>query len=475
MDQDTLTNIALVLGFILLGGVFAGTELALVSLRESQVNRLEKQGHRGARVAAVARNPNRFLAAVQIGVTVAGFFSAAYGASTLAPDFVPVLEEAGVPSGASEPVALVALTLVIAYLSLVLGELVPKRLALQRAGTVALVVGPPLDRFAGLMRPVIWLLSVSTNAVIRLLGGDPRATSEEMTDEELRDLVIAHEGLADDERRILNDVFDAADRSLSEVMRPRGEVAFLPARLTVAEAVQEVGDKPYSRYPVTGEDFDDVIGFLHVRDLLGAPATTTVRRLAREVLHLPSTNRVLPSLSRMRREGIHIAVVVDEYGGTDGIVTLEDLVEELVGDIRDEYDLDDRRDDLPGGPTAIDAGLTIEEFSERTGVELEDGPYETAAGFVLDRLGRLAVEGDVVVVGTQEVVVTEVQNRRITRLLVRPITARTASTGPDRVDAGAGEVPTDDPHRRHDHVGAPPPGEAGIEGPGREAGAARQA
>ncbi|EYR63997.1 membrane protein [Actinotalea ferrariae CF5-4] len=445
MDQDTLTNIALVLGFILLGGLFAGTELALVSLRDSQVNRLEKQGHRGARVAAVARNPNRFLAAVQIGVTVAGFFSAAYGASTLAPDFVPVLEQVGVPENLSEPASLVALTLVIAYLSLVLGELVPKRLALQRAATVALVVGPPLDRFAGLMRPVIWLLSVSTNAVIRLLGGDPRATSEEMTDEELRDLVIAHEGLADDERRILNDVFDAADRSLSEVMRPRGEVAFLPARLTVAEAVQEVGDKPYSRYPVTGEDFDDVIGFLHVRDLLGAAASTTVRRLSREVLHLPSTNRVLPSLSRMRREGVHIAVVVDEYGGTDGIVTLEDLVEELVGDIRDEYDLEDRRDDVPGGPTVIDAGLTIEEFAERTGVDLEDGPYETAAGFVLDRLGRLATEGDVVVVGTQEVVVTEVQNRRITRLLVRPLTVgprsgATAPTGATRPAPGPDDV-----------------------------------
>nr|WP_297427623.1 hemolysin family protein [uncultured Actinotalea sp.] len=459
MDQGTVTNIALVLGFILLGGLFAGTELALVSLRESQVNRLEKQGHRGARVAAVARNPNRFLAAVQIGVTVAGFFSAAYGASTLAPDFVPVLEEAGVPDGAAEPVALVALTLVIAYLSLVLGELVPKRLALQRAATVALVVGPPLDRFAGLMRPVIWLLSVSTNAVIRILGGDPRATSEEMTDEELRDLVIAHEGLADDERRILNDVFDAADRSLSEVMRPRGEVAFLPARLTVAEAVVEVTDKPYSRYPVTGEDFDDVVGFLHVRDLLGAPAGTTVRRLAREVLHLPSTNRVLPSLSRMRREGIHIAVVVDEYGGTDGIVTLEDLVEELVGDIRDEYDLEDHaREELGGGPTTIDAGLTIEEFGERTGVDLEDGPYETAAGFVLDRLGRLAVEGDLVVVGGHEVVVVEVHNRRITRLLVRSATPHATPHGPDDTE-GTGTASGDAP---------PPPDARGDRGDARD-------
>ncbi|MGO1288057.1 MAG: CNNM domain-containing protein, partial [Cellulosimicrobium funkei] len=180
MDSGTWTNIGLVLLFILVGGVFAGTEIALVSLRESQVARIEKQSARGARVAAVARDPNRFLAAVQIGVTVAGFFSAAYGASTLAPDLAPALEDLGLSSGLADTVALVGLTLVIAYLSLVLGELVPKRIALQRSAGVALVVAPPLDRFATLMRPVIWLLSRSTDGVVRLLGGDPSARSEEM-------------------------------------------------------------------------------------------------------------------------------------------------------------------------------------------------------------------------------------------------------------------------------------------------------
>ena len=420
MDQGTWLNIGLVMAFLLNGGEFAGTEIALVSLRESQVNRLATQGGRGARVAAVARDPNRFLAAVQIGVTVAGFFSAAYGASTLAPDFVPVLEGLGIPSGLADTLALVVLTLVIAYLSLVLGELVPKRFALQRSQAIALAVGPPLDRFATLMRPVVWLLSVSTNAMVRLLGGDPHARSEEMSEEELRDMVIGHEGLEEDERRILNDVFDAADRSLSEVMRPRGEVAFLPAALSIAEATTAVHQRPYSRYPVTGEDFDDVLGFLHVRDLLGADPQATVGDLTRDLLHLPSTNRLLPSLSQMRAQGVHIAVVVDEYGGTDGIVTLEDLVEELVGDIRDEYDTREPvRAALPDGSFSIDAGVTIEEFAEETGVELEDGPYETAAGFVVDRLERLAEVGDVVEVGEHALHVSEVDGRRILRLEVR--------------------------------------------------------
>jgi putative hemolysin len=420
MDVETLLNIGLVLLFVLIGGVFAGTEIALVSLRESQVNRLAAQGARGARVAQVARDPNRFLAAVQIGVTVAGFFSAAYGASTLAPDFVPGLEALGVPAGIAETLSLVVLTLIVAYLSLVLGELVPKRFALQRAQTVALLVGPALDRFATVVRPVVWVLSVSTNTVVRLLGGDPHARSEVMSQHELRDLVSAHEGLADDERRILDDVFDAADRPLSEVLRPRADVTFLPAALTAEEAVAVVLRCPYSRYPVTGEDFDDVVGFLHVRELLGAEPTATVGDLARELLFLPSTNHVLPSLSEMRARGVHIAVVVDEYGGTDGIVTLEDLVEELVGDIRDEYDPQEPRREARPGVRDVDAGLTIEEFAEQTGVELADGPYETAAGFVVNRLGRLAKVGDVVEVSAHRLRVAEVDGRRILRIEVRP-------------------------------------------------------
>lgn len=420
MDTGTILNAALVLVFVLIGGVFAGTELALVSLRQSQLGRLEQQGRRGARVAAVARTPNRFLAAVQIGVTVAGFFSAAYGASTLAPDFVPLLVGLGLSEGVASPVALFTLTLLIAYLSLVLGELVPKRLALQRAQAVSLAVGPPLDRFATLMRPVVWLLSVSTDAVVRLLGGDPRATTEEMSGEELRDLVAGHQELAEDERRILDDVFAAGDRTLGEVMRPRGEVTFLAGGLSLPDAAAIVASSPYSRYPVTGEGFDDIIGFLHVRDLLGVvDDDRTVAHLARPVPFLPVTNRLLPSLSVLRAQGDHIAIVVDEYGGTDGIVTLEDMVEELVGEIHDEYDVPEpARLAEAGGHRVVDARVTIEEFASITGVPLTDGPYETAAGYVIHRLGRLAKVGDRVAVDGHELVVTEVEGRRLTRLTV---------------------------------------------------------
>ena len=438
MDGATWFNIGLVLLFILIGGLFAGTEIALISLRKGQLAALERKGRRGRRVGAVARDPNRFLAAVQIGVTMAGFFGAAYGAATLAPDFVPGLERVGLPTVLAENVALIGSTLAVVYLSLVLGELVPKRIALQRSMAVAVAVGPALDRFATVVRPVIWLLSVSTNAVVRLLGGNPHAGREEMSEEELRELIIGHEGLTLDERSLLSDVFEAADRSISEVMRPRGEVAFVAADLTVLEAIAFVQERQFSRYPVTGDGFDDVLGFLHVRDLVAADPGATVGDLTRPILELPATNQLLPSLSYLRREGAHIALVVDEYGGTDGIVTLEDMVEELVGEIYDEYDNEQplvRRVD--GGWLDVEGLLTIEEFAERTGVVLDDGPYETVGGYIVNELGRLAEPGDSVPVDGHSLVVTEVARRRIVHLDVVAVAQDDADDATEATDDGA--------------------------------------
>ncbi|TYL46336.1 HlyC/CorC family transporter [Nocardioides sp. BGMRC 2183] len=435
MDSQTFVNLGLVLVFVLVGGVFAATELALVSLRESQVNQLEQRGSRGARVAAVARDPNRFLAAVQIGVTVAGFLSAAYGGSTLAPDVAPYLVDLGLGADAADTVALVVMTLLIAYLSLVFGELVPKRIALQRSAGLALLTAPVLDRFATLMRPVIWLLSVSTNAVVRLLGGDPNATGEVVSKEELREIVTTNESLGDDERQILTDLFGATKRTLKEVMRPRSEVAFVDADQALTAATAEVRDQPYSRYPVIGDNFDDVVGMLHVRDLLEIEADDprTVGDVRREILMLPSTNRLLPSVATMRQTGHHLAVVVDEYGGTDGIVTLEDLVEEIIGDIRDEYD--EPVAVVPiDGVTTLPGGLTIEDFSEETGVELPDGGYETVAGYVVARLGRIPEIGDDVVVGEHRLEVAEMVGRRVTQVAVGPA---------ERTEPEHAVVPTD--------------------------------
>ena len=350
-----MINLLLVLLFVLIGGVFAATEMALVSLRESQIRQMERGRGAAQTVARLARDSGLFLSAVQIGVTFAGFFSSAFGASTVAPQIAPYLERVGMGESAASISALVLMTILISYLSLVLGELVPKRIAMQQAQRVSLVVAPPLKVFATLMRPVIWIVDASSAGVLRLLGFDPDAR--------------------------------AADMVAYPADRPLGEVA------------ADVTDRPYSRYPVYGESLDDIVGFIHVRDMLEhiGRGDEPVGGFVRPIASFPGAISLPEAMSQMRASGQHIAMVVDEYGGTDGMVTLEDLLEELVGEIWDEYDTGPRREFLRLHESRHFAGATnLEDFADATGVQLPDGPYETVAGWLLTNLGRLGRVGDVV-------------------------------------------------------------------------------
>ncbi len=397
--STVLLNIALILVLIICGGIFAAAEMALVSLRESQIKQLVHRGKRGQTVARLAENPNRFLSAVQVGVTLFGFLSAAFGGATLADDLSPLLQRTGLSEPVADTIALVLITVVIAYASIVLGELVAKRLALQRAEGVALALAPMIDFVARIAKPVIWLLGVSTNAVVRVLGGDPKAGREEVTDEEIRALVGASTTLGDEERQIVEEVFAAGERSLREVMLPRTEVDFLPGDMPAHRAVRELIKAPHSRYPVTGESADDILGFVHVRDLLDPEISTRtlpVSELARPVLSMPDTVPVLRALSDMRRASAHLAIVLDEYGGTAGIVTMEDLMEELVGEITDEYDVVVEERVSSRGDLVIDGLTTLDEFEEKTSLVLPEGPYDTLAGYFMAQLGQLPAVGDVV-------------------------------------------------------------------------------
>ncbi len=440
-DENTMSlglNIALILFFLLLGSVFAGTELALVSLRGSQIDQMEQEDARGARVAKIAHDPNTFLSSVQIGVTLSGFLSASFGASSIAPYLIPIVEQWGVPTGFASGLVNVVLTLVISYLSIVISEMVPKRIAMQRSEQIARAVVPAIDVFSKICRPIIWLIGKNTNGIVRLLGFDPNETESEVSDDELRVLVNSNTNLGKDERTILDDVFDASETIVAEVMRPRADVVFIDADQPIAEAAEFVRNQPYSRYPVTGKDFDDVIGFVHVRDLLDVrdPNATTVRDVTREGISLPGTSKLLPSLELLRKRGIHLAVVIDEYGGTDGIVTLEDMTEELVGDIRDEYDLPTekggerrRRTVFVNGVATIEGGMTIEDFADLTGIELEDGPYETVAGYFLAHTGKMGQVGDVLHSDDgYDMVVMAIDGRRIETIEVRRADAAKGTT-----------------------------------------------
>ncbi len=421
--SSLLVNIGIVLVFVLIGGFFAAAEIALVSLRESQVAQMDGRGGRGRAVRRLHEHPNRFLSAVQIGVTFAGFLSAAFGASTIADDVAPVFAGWGLSDQVADVLALVLITLVIAYLSLVLGELAPKRLALQRAEGFALAAAPAIEFIAKISTPLIWLLSKSTNVIVRLAGGDPKAAREQISELELRELVAGHSELDDEERKLLEEVFTANDQQLREVMVPRTEVDFLDASTPLFKALKDAAKMPHSRYPVVRGSADDVSGFVHVRDLFDpelSGRSVRVGELARPVLMLPGTNRVLSSLQQMRREGQHLAIVVDEYGGTAGIVTLEDLVEEIVGDIRDEYDVDEPETTRVGETIEVDGLLNIEDFLDETGLELPEGPYETATGFIVNQLGRFPRRGDRVRVNGHSLDVVEVEGRRASRVRVTP-------------------------------------------------------
>ena len=421
--SQVFSNIAIVLSLILLGGLFVAAEIALISLRESQIKQLANKGKRGARVAALAENPNRFLAAAQVGVTFCGFLSAALGAERLGVYVEPELVKLGLNEGVASTISLVGITIVIAYFSLVFGELVPKRLALFRTEAIALASAGIIDWLAKLFRPIIWLLSKSTDFVVRMFGLDPTEQRTQISEEELLDLVAGHAALSDEERDIVEEVFNASERQVHEVMVPRTEVDFMDASLTVGKAIALAIDKAHSRYPVVRGSSDEVIGFIHVRDLLDTSLVSPggkIQELVRNIMFLPGTKGILPALTEMRNQGQHVAIVLDEYGGTDGIITLEDLVECLIGDIRDEYD-DQTKEiahEARTGDFEIDGLISIEELLDEAGIEIPEGPYETASGFVMHFLGRIPVENDVVSINGLRITVLSMEGKRAGQLLI---------------------------------------------------------
>jgi putative hemolysin len=418
-----LSAILIVFALIIVAALFVAAEIAQISLRESQVKQMALRGKRGARVAKLASNPNRLLAAAQVGVTFCGFLSAALGAEKLGVHFIPWLVDRGISEKSATTISLITVTIVIAYFSLVLGELVPKRLALFRTEPIALWSAAIVDYIAMAFRPIIWLLSKSTDQVVRLFGIDPKEQREQMSEEELLDLVAGHAALTDEERDIVEEVFNASERQVHEVMVPRTEVDFIDGSLTIAKAIALASEKSHSRYPVVRGSSDEVIGFIHVRDLIDPSLVNSqakIQELSRSIMFLPGTKGILPALTEMRAQRQHLAIVLDEYGGTDGIVTMEDLVETLIGDIRDEYDGDEQ--DLAAssrtGDFEVDGLMSLEDLSQQAGVEIPEGPYETISGFVMHFLGRIPVAGDLLNVNGIRITVLSMEGKRVGRLLI---------------------------------------------------------
>ncbi|WP_282776397.1 MULTISPECIES: hemolysin family protein [unclassified Nocardia] len=415
-------NLALVAVLVIANALFAGSEIALISLRDSQITRLDRQrGTAAVRILVrLARDPNRYLATIQIGITLAGFLASATAAVTLAEPLATALEFLG---ATAQPVAVITVTLLLTFATLVLGELAPKRLAMQYSQRWALLAARPIDLLSRLSRPIVWLLATATDLTVRLFGGDPKASREQLSPAELRDLVAGHRGLTPEQRTIILGALDIHERVLRQILVPRRAVFTLPADLPVTDASHALAHAGHSRAPVVaGTHLDDTIGVVNLRTLLDD--ATSLTDAARPATVLPDTLRVSDALRRFKNDHEQFALVVNEHGTVEGIVTLEDLLEEIVGEIYDDTD----RDLLavhhePDGSLLLPGSFPVHDLTD-LGVDLADAPdgdYTTIAGMALILLGRIPrMAGDRLPLTDWTIEITGTDTNTITEVRLHP-------------------------------------------------------
>jgi putative hemolysin len=405
---------------ILLNAFFVAAEYGLVTARRTRIVELQHQGNRRARdVLRITSDPPRFIAAMQLGVTLTSLGIGALGEVALSRLFDKAI---------STVLAVLFAYLVLTFLHVVIGELVPKGIALGHSEGTALFVSAPVRFFFIVMRPVVWFLEISTEIVLRWLGQRPPGADDDVLSEaELRMLVsqsTQHGEIEQGEQEMLYKVFDFADKEAKDVMVPRPEVVALSIDLPPEQCLEAVMDSPYTRYPVYRESLDNVVGILHVRDLFRALRDqgmheVKVEDIIRPAHIVPETKDLAALLAEFRRANQHMAIVVDEYGDMEGIVTLEDLLEEIVGDIEDEFDLPDESiEQIDEDTVVIDGTFPIDDFNERFKTTMPDEDYHTMAGFVFGLLGRQPEAGDTITHDGMRFDVLEVEGSRILKLAV---------------------------------------------------------
>ena len=406
-----------VAALILLNAFFVAGEYGLITARRTRLRELDEQGNRRARaVLRIVSDPPRFIAAMQLGVTGTSLAIGALGEQALAKVFDPIM---------ASVLAFVFAFLIITFLHVVIGELVPKGFALRHSDKVALAVSAPVRGFFIAFKPLIWVLQRSSEGILRALGTEPPGGEDAAHSEaELKMLVSSSTEIEGQEQEMLYRVFDFAEKEVSTVMVPRPEVVALSIEMPPEEALAAVIDSPYTRYPVYRESLDEIVGILHVRDLFSALvdrgiAGVQLQQLLRPAHIVPETKDLAALLTDFRRTNQHMAIVVDEYGDLEGIVTLEDLLEEIVGDIEDEFDLPDESvEKLPDGRLRIGGTFPIDDFNEQFGRALPIEDYHTIGGFVFGLLGRAPEPGDEVAADGCRFEVLEVEGSRIERLEV---------------------------------------------------------
>jgi putative hemolysin len=419
-------QLALIAVLVALNALFAGAELALITLNRAQLERMRRAGGRAAVAARLAEDPTRFLSTIQIGITFAGFLASAIAAVSLADPLLPAFEN--LIGDAARPVAVFLVTLALAFATLVLGELAPKRIAMQRAEGWAAFSARPLWLLSQVGRPLVWLLSFATNLVVRLSGTDPSAVREPMSADEIRDIISSTAALGATQRRVISGALESSELTVREVLVPRTDIVAIPIDETVAEGIARLMAARHTRAPVFREDLDHVVGTVHILDLVDASGT--VGDHVREVPVFPEFVRVLDALRQMQTQRVQMAMVSDEHGGIDGMVTVEDLVEEIVGEIFDEFDAKVAavRHQVDGS-LVLEGSFPLHDLNE-LGIELDiEGPFTTVGGLLMERLGRVPEVGATFCEHEWIFEVTQMRGVAVRTVRIQPADARDELAG----------------------------------------------
>jgi putative hemolysin len=418
-------DILLIIIFILLNGLFASAEIAVVTLRRTRVRQLIEEGSKRALILDKFREePNKFLATVQVGITLAAVLASAIGGAAAVQIIKPMLSNVPVPiiAASSQAIAIGIVAAVITYFFIVFGELIPKSIALSRPETIGLLIAPFIQKFSTLASPFVQILRGSTNLLLKPFGKRAFSQRGYISEEEIK--LLLEEGkergiFEDQEKELIHSVFEFTDMSVKEVMVPSTQMVTISLGMSMEDIRTTIAEEQFSRYPVVGKDLNDIRGILYARDFLNmlVRGGADIRKLIKPPFFIPETLKISNLLREMQRKRVHMALVIDEYGGVSGLVTMEDVLEEIVGEIRDEYDVESPVLQLSDGTFRIDASISIRDLKEDYEIEIPESPeYETLSGFLLTALQKIPKIGDVVHIDAKKITILEMVGQRISKV-----------------------------------------------------------
>jgi putative hemolysin len=402
-----LTSILFLIVLIMLNAFFAASEIALISLNDNKIRLLANEGNKKAiLIKKLLGEPSKFLAAIQIGITLAGFLASAFASESFADSLAGLIKNTGIPFAETtlKTISMIVITLILSYFTLVLGELVPKRLAMKKAERISMIVAGPLKVLLSVTSPFVKLLALSTNFLVGLFGVNPHEEDEKITEEEIRmmvDLGGEKGTIHESEKEMINNIFEFDNKTAADIMTHRTNITAIPINASLNEVISAINKKKYTRIPVYEGSIDNITGILHVKDLMQYAAAADnntsfgLREITRQPYYVHSSKRTDQLFKEMQKNRIHMAVIIDEYGGTAGIVTIEDLIEEIVGNIFDEYDIEERDFEKMDDTTYIVNGaVSLDAVKDYFNVKLPVDEYDTLSGFIIGQLGRIPEEDE---------------------------------------------------------------------------------